>query len=78
MRGPSSTPPATPSTSTPTGGLRPLGAFLLPAAVLLSLATVYCQFHYAVDALAGAALALAALFADRRAGYDSAPAGEDQ
>ena len=59
-------------------GLRPLGAFLLPAAVLLSLATVYCQFHYAVDALAGAGLALAALFADRRAGYDSAPAGEDR
>ena len=59
-------------------GLRPLGAFLLPAAVLLSLATVYCQLHYAVDALAGAGLALAALFADRRAGYDSAPAGEDR
>jgi membrane-associated phospholipid phosphatase len=36
---------------------RPLGAVLLPISILLSLATVYCQFHYAVDALAGAALA---------------------
>jgi len=52
---------------------RPLGAALLPAAVLLSLATVYGQFHYAVDAVGGAALALAALIADRRAGYDSPP-----
>ena len=50
-------------------GFRPLGALLLPAAVLLSLATVYCQFHYAVDALAGAALAAAALIARRGAGY---------
>ena len=55
-------------------GFRPLGAVLLPAAVLLSLATVYGQFHYAVDALAGAALALAALIANRQAGYDSPPA----
>ncbi len=38
-------------------GLRPLGAVLLGAAFLLSLATVYCQFHYAVDALAGAGVA---------------------
>jgi|OpeIllAssembly_1097287.scaffolds.fasta_scaffold01670_2 membrane-associated phospholipid phosphatase len=53
-------------------GFRPLGAVLLPAAVLLSLATVYGRFHYAVDALAGSAIALAALTADRRAGYDSA------
>jgi membrane-associated phospholipid phosphatase len=36
--------------------LRPLGAVLVPIALLLSLATVYCQFHYAVDSLAGAAL----------------------
>jgi membrane-associated phospholipid phosphatase len=36
---------------------RALGAVLLPASLLLSLATVYCQFHYAVDALAGALLA---------------------
>lgn len=55
-------------------GLRPLGAVLAPAAVLLSLATVYGQLHYAVDALAGAAVAAIALTAGRRAGYDSAPA----
>ena len=35
-----------------------LGALLLALAVMLSLATVYCQFHYAVDALAGALVAL--------------------
>jgi len=52
-------------------GFRPLGAVLLPVAVLMSLATVYCQFHYAVDALAGAGLAAAVLIAGRRAGYDS-------
>ena len=38
-------------------GWRALGACLLPLAALLSLGTVYGQFHYAVDALAGAALA---------------------
>jgi len=36
---------------------RPLGARLLPLAALLALGTVYGQFHYAVDALAGAAVA---------------------
>jgi membrane-associated phospholipid phosphatase len=36
---------------------RPLGAVLLVAAVLLTLATVYCQFHYALDALVGVVLA---------------------
>jgi membrane-associated phospholipid phosphatase len=36
---------------------RPLGAVLLPAALLLALGTVYGQFHYAVDALAGALVA---------------------
>jgi membrane-associated phospholipid phosphatase len=51
-------------------GVRPLGAVLLPAAVLLSLATVYGQLHYAVDVLAGTGLAVAALTAGRRAGYD--------
>lgn len=40
---------------------RRLGACLLPFAVLLSLGTVYGQFHYAVDALAGAALGLAVI-----------------
>jgi membrane-associated phospholipid phosphatase len=42
-------------------GWRPLGAVLLVAAVLLTLATVYCQFHYAVDALAGAVVAVLVL-----------------
>lgn len=51
-------------------GLRPLGAVLLPAAILLSFATVYGQFHYAVDALAGAGLAALVLLLGRRAGYD--------
>jgi membrane-associated phospholipid phosphatase len=53
-------------------GWRPLGAVLAPAALLMSLATVYGQLHYAVDALAGAVLAAAVLFAGRRAGYHSA------
>ena len=52
-------------------GSRPLGLVLVPAAVLMSLATVYGQLHYAVDALAGAGLASVALIANRRAGYDS-------
>lgn len=47
-------------------GWRPLGAFLVPASLLLALATVYGQLHYAVDALAGAALAAAALWLHRR------------
>lgn len=38
-------------------GSRPLGVVLTIAAVLLGLGTVYGQFHYAVDALAGAAVA---------------------
>jgi membrane-associated phospholipid phosphatase len=42
-------------------GLRPLGAALLPAAVLLALGTVYGQLHYATDALAGALLAAVVL-----------------
>jgi membrane-associated phospholipid phosphatase len=52
-------------------GWRPLGAALVPAALLLSLATVYCQFHYAVDALAGIALAAAVLVGGRLARYHS-------
>jgi membrane-associated phospholipid phosphatase len=39
-------------------GWRALGAVLMVLAVMLSLATVYCQFHYAVDASAGALVAL--------------------
>jgi membrane-associated phospholipid phosphatase len=53
--------------------LRPLAWVLLPLAVLLSLGTVYGQFHYAVDALAGAGVALSVDWLGRRAGYDSAP-----
>jgi membrane-associated phospholipid phosphatase len=53
--------------------LRPLGVVLVPLAVLLSLGTVYGQFHYAVDALAGAAVGLCVDGLGRRAGYDSGP-----
>lgn len=45
---------------------RLLGIVLMVAAVLLTLATVYGQFHYAVDALAGALVA-AAVVAGMRA-----------
>jgi membrane-associated phospholipid phosphatase len=45
---------------------RPLGAGLGAAAVLLALGTVYGQFHYAVDAIAGVALAAVVLAAGRR------------
>jgi membrane-associated phospholipid phosphatase len=38
-------------------GSRALGLALTAAAVLLALGTVYGQFHYAVDAIAGAAVA---------------------
>jgi membrane-associated phospholipid phosphatase len=47
--------------------LRPLGAVLIPATVLLALGTVYGQFHYAVDALAGAALGALVLAGPRLA-----------
>ena len=40
---------------------RPLGAVFLPLAALLGLATVYGQFHYAVDAFAGIAVAAGVL-----------------
>jgi membrane-associated phospholipid phosphatase len=49
--------------------VRPLGAVLVPLALLLALGTVYGQFHYALDVLSGAALAAVVLFAGRRAGY---------
>jgi membrane-associated phospholipid phosphatase len=52
---------------------RPLGAVLVPPAILLALATVYGQFHYAVDALAGALVGGLVLIVGRRAGYDSGP-----
>jgi membrane-associated phospholipid phosphatase len=40
---------------------RGLGLVLLPLAILLTLGTVYGQFHYALDALAGALLAAVVL-----------------
>jgi membrane-associated phospholipid phosphatase len=43
-----------------------LGAVLVPAALLLAAGTVYGQFHYAVDAVAGAALAAVVLAWDVR------------
>jgi membrane-associated phospholipid phosphatase len=52
--------------------LRPLGAVLLPLALLLALATVYGQFHYAVDALAGAFVALVVVGFGRATSYHSA------
>jgi membrane-associated phospholipid phosphatase len=48
---------------------RPLGATLLPLATLLALGTVYGQFHYAVDALAGAAVAAVVMLGARRAAW---------
>ncbi|MBK7923606.1 MAG: phosphatase PAP2 family protein [Gemmatimonadetes bacterium] len=44
-------------------GWRPLGAMLIPPAVLLTVGVVYCQMHYAVDALAGTGLALVLVLA---------------
>jgi membrane-associated phospholipid phosphatase len=44
-----------------------LGAVLVPLSVLLALGTVYGRFHYAVDALAGVAVALMALLCARGA-----------
>ncbi len=44
-----------------------LGAVLVPLAALLTLATVYGQFHYAVDALAGLAVAAMVLALGGRA-----------
>jgi membrane-associated phospholipid phosphatase len=51
--------------------VRPLGMALFPLALLMSLATVYGQLHYAVDALAGAALAGLVLRTGCSAGYDA-------
>lgn len=45
-------------------GWRALGAVLVPLAVLMSIGTVYGQFHYGVDALAGVALAAALVALD--------------
>lgn len=45
---------------------RTMGAILVVPAVLLTVAVVYCQMHYAVDALAGIAFAVACLWIARR------------
>jgi membrane-associated phospholipid phosphatase len=51
-----------------------IGLAFVPVAALLTLATVYGQFHYALDAAAGAALAAAVLLlGDRRSREDSGP-----
>jgi membrane-associated phospholipid phosphatase len=42
-----------------------VGRFLFALAILIASATVYGRYHYAVDALAGAAIALAAVGAQR-------------
>lgn len=55
-------------------GWRALGAVLVPLAVLMSIGTVYGQFHYAVDALAGAAVAAALVAADQWHGRSGAAA----
>jgi membrane-associated phospholipid phosphatase len=44
---------------------RGLGSVLLPASLLLTLGTVYGGFHYAVDAMAGALVAVAVLAGSR-------------
>ncbi len=49
-------------------GWRRLGSILYPTAVLLTLGTVYGQLHYATDALAGLALAIAILCLESRMG----------
>ena len=49
------------------GEWRALGVPLLGAAILLALGTVYGQFHYAVDAVAGAGVAAAVVAAMRAA-----------
>jgi membrane-associated phospholipid phosphatase len=45
---------------------RPFGAWLVAVSALLWLATVYGQFHYAVDALAGLAVGVAMLWVGGR------------
>jgi membrane-associated phospholipid phosphatase len=52
---------------------RSLGAVLLPATVLLALGTVYGQFHYAVDVLAGAALGAVVLALGGRRAFPPCP-----
>ncbi len=56
--------------STIRGGIssRSLGLVFVPLALLLTLGTVYGQFHYGVDALGGALMAAIVLLVDRRLG----------
>ena len=55
-------------------GNRPLGAVLAVPAALLAVATVYCQMHYGVDALAGLATGLTIVWVIRRTERAPAPA----
>ena len=48
-----------------------VGRFLLVLAILIATATVYGRYHYAVDALAGAVVALAAMCAQRMLNWDN-------
>jgi len=52
-------------------GDRRAGALLLLPTVLLAVAVVYCQMHYAVDAVAGGVVALGVLVVLRQAGRDT-------
>ena len=52
---------------------RPLGIVLVAAAALLTVGTVYGQFHYAVDALAGLAVAAAVLATSSERGVSPSP-----
>ncbi|HET6679845.1 MAG TPA: phosphatase PAP2 family protein [Gemmatimonadaceae bacterium] len=51
---------------------RPMGAVLAAPAALLTMAVVYCQMHYAVDALAGIAVAAGCLWIGARVMRSSA------
>lgn len=56
-------------------GWRRLGAVLVPLALLLAVGTVYGQFHYVLDALAGAAVAAVVLLAGRERNRPRGAAG---
>ena len=45
---------------------RAFGAFVVVLAALLTLGTVYGQFHYAIDAIAGTVVGVAMLLVRRR------------
>lgn len=54
-------------------GWRRLGAFVVPLSLLLAVGTVYGQFHYVLDALAGALVAAGALYVGRARGGATPP-----